>query len=430
MGSLTSPRLRAAITVAAITSLGLSAQVPERGPMQTGTSSISGRVVEARSGEALGNVVVRLTAPSILGGFATTTDTVGFYHFAHLVENDYTVHVLDPLYLRTCHGATDAAQVLCGTVTVVRDQQRTGVDFRLTLGAVLRGRVVDDNGRAVGGATVHASLAPSMMPAFSMPSAAETKPDGTFELLNLTSGDTVLSLDMPLTADTPRAPTLFYPGVVTIEDAEAIRLTAGIVTSGVTFKFPKIANRSLTARISAPATGATAVRAWLFRVEPRMVREIVLNADGAGTVRGLLEGRYFIAARAQGDSEALAAFEVADLVQNSVELALLLQSPGRITGSVVAARGALPSLTGVRVVANWTDDGVEIDPLAADEVEVGPDGSFRIDGLFGLRTVQLRGLTPEWSGVSSRQSRSEISTTGVTVPPGATLDITVAVAPR
>lgn len=429
MGGLTSLRLRVAIAVAAFASAGVSAQVPTIKSLQTGTATISGRVVDARSGEPLGNVVVRLSARIGIGNLVATTDNAGFYHFANLAENEYTVHVLDPLYLRTCYGATDAAQVLCGTVTVLRNQHRTGIDFLLTLGAVLRGRVVDQEGRAVGGADVRATPAPSM-PSGALPSGAQTKADGSFEILGLASGDTILSLDMPVTADTPRAPTVFYPGVVTAGDAEGIRVTAGLVTSGITFRFPKIAHRTLTARISAPTTGATAVKAWLYRVEPRMVREIALSADGTGSVPGLLEGRYFIAAHAQGDGDSLVAFEVAEVVPDTVELALLLQEPGRITGRVVAERGGLPPLSGVRVAATWTDDGVEIDPLAADEAEVGPDGSFRIDGLFGLRSLQLLGLAPKWRVQSIRHGRNEISTTGVTVPPGATLDITITIGPR
>lgn len=419
-------RLRLAVTATVLTGVSLSAQVPTIESLRIGTASISGRVVEAQSGEPLGNVRVGLTAPKILGGLFATTDASGIYNFANLAEHDYSVHVFDPLYLRNCYGATDAAQMLCGTVTVVRDQQRTGVDFRLTLGAVIRGRVVDREGRAVGGANVLASPAPSMT-SRALGSGAQTKPDGSFEILGLASGDTVLSLDMPLTADTPRLPTVFYPGVFTEEDAQPIRVTAGLVTSGVTFRFPNVASRSITARISVPAAGATALRAWLYRTEPRMVREIALDADGTGSVRGLLEGRYFIAAHAQGDSGPLVAFAVAELLDDTVELALLLQEPGQIRGKIVTDKGGVPPLPGVGVAADWTDDGEMIDPLAADEVEIGADGLFRIDGLFGSRSVRLVGLPPEWRVQSIRQGRADAGG-GVDIPAGATIDITIIVA--
>lgn len=403
---------------------------PGREMLPPGTGAISGRVVEAQSGQPLANVGVLLAELKGRTGAQTTTDTEGFYHFGQLPESDYAVHVVDPLYRRACYGATDVAQLQCGPIAVIRDQTRTGIDLRVVLGAVLRGRVVDVDGRAVSGATVRTTIDPSR-PAVAIPSAADTKPDGTFELLNLPSGDVVLSLDMPLTADMPRAPTVFYPGVVSREDAEAIRVTEGLVTSDITFRFFKVANRSLTTRISTPAAGATEVRAYLYRVEPRMRREIVLDADHAGNVRGLLEGRYYVAAQAHQDGEALVAYEVADVVHDAVEVALLLTEPGRIAGKVIAERGSPPPLTDLRVAANWiNDDGEEIDPVSISEVELAPDGSFRFDVVFGLRRVMLLGLPPEWRVQSIRQGRHEIATTGVTVASGATLDIVIVIGPR
>ncbi|MDP3718073.1 MAG: carboxypeptidase-like regulatory domain-containing protein [Acidobacteriota bacterium] len=428
-------RLTIALVILALSADGEAGQSaagpPGFKPLPPGTGSISGRVADAQSGEPFANVAISLAALRTVGGSQqTTTDATGFYQFMNLAEHEYHVLAMDSLYLRTCYGATDATQAVCGPVVVGHDQHRTGIDFRLSLAAVLRGRVIDAEGRPVGGATVSAALGPSVSPSIFLGSTAQTKADGTFELLRLPSGDTVLSLDLPVTADRPRAPTVFYPGVAATESAETIRVSGGLVTSGITFRYPKITARSLTARISVPASGATGIKAWLYRVEPRMVRAIALDADGAGTVPGLLEGRYFIAAHAQGDSEPLVAFEVANVLDDTVELGLLLQEPGRITGRIVAEKDGLPPLTDLRVAAEWIDDGEEINPLAADDVEVSADGAFRIDGLFGLRRVQLLGLSPEWRVQSIRQGRNEVPATGITVASGATLDVVITVGRR
>lgn len=420
-----------AVIVAALTGVGVSAQVPTVQSLRTGTGAISGRVLDAHSGEPLANVMVTLTAPRVQGGIPTTTDIEGYYHFNKLAEHDYQIRiVMDPLYLQACHGATDPDQLLCGVVAVSRDQHRTGIDLRVNPSAILRGRVVDENGRPVGGAMVRASLGP-LMPTAGILASAQTKPDGTFELRDLASGDAILALDMPATVHTPRPPRVFYPGVLAAEDAQAIRVTGGLVTADVTFRYPKIANRSLTVRISTPAAGATDIRAWLYRIDPRMTREIPLNADSEGSVGGLLEGRYFVAAQARAESEGLTAFETADLLHDTVELGLLLQEPGRITGRVVAERDALPPLSGVQIAANWIDDeGVEIDPVALSEFDVAPDGSFRIDGVFGLRSLKLLGLPAEWQVQSIKQGRTEIPTAGLSVPLGTTLDLVVTVSRR
>jgi len=417
-----------AATVTALTG-GVSAQVPTIDSLRTGTASISGRVVNAETGEALGNVSVNLTAPRIMGVLPASTDTGGFYRFDNLAEHDYNVHVGDPLYLRACYGATDAAQFACGPIALVRDQHRTGIDLRVALAAVVTGRVVDQYGRAVEGANVMAGPGPSM-PSSPYDSGTRTKGDGSFEIQGLPTGDTVLSLDMPITADAPRPPTVYYPGVFAHRDAEAIRVTGGLVTSGITFRYPKVANRALTVRVSTAAHDAGPTKAWLYRIEPRMTRQIALDAEGMGRVPGLLEGRYFVAAYAQDDKQMLAAFEIVQLIDDEVELPLLLQDPGRISGKLVAERGGVPPLSGVRIAASWTDDGEVIDPVAADDVEVAPDGGFRIDGLFGMRTVRVLGLPPEWKVLSIRQGRSEVSPAGVVVPAGATLDLVVTVGLR
>jgi hypothetical protein len=420
---------RLVVVFVALSTARAAAQVPTMESLRTGTASISGQVADARSGEPLANVTVALTAPKIMGVLSATTDEAGIYRFADLAEHEYQVRVLDPLYLHSCFGATDVMQLTCATVAIVRNQQRTGIDLRLTPTAILRGRVLDDTGRPVGGANVSAQPAPSSTPA-GLASGGQTKPDGTFQI-SLPGGDWVLSLDMPMTADRPRPPAVFYPGVPGIQEAEVIRLSAGLVTSGLEFRFPKIASRSLTTRVSLPAPGASDVRAFLYRVEPRMRREVALDAEGTGTVKGLLEGRYYIAAHATIDGRALAVSDVAHVVQDETEVLLLLAEPGRIKGTVVTARGTLPPLADARVAASWVDDdGEDVDPVGINEAALGSDGSFQLDGLYGLRRLQLAGLPAEWHVQSIRQGRNDIAAAGVTVAPGATADIVITIAQR
>jgi hypothetical protein len=407
----------------------LSAQVPTMASLKTGTATISGRVVDARSGEPLADVAIALTAPRIAGVLATKSAADGTYQFVNLAEHEYNVRVMDPLYASTCYGATDAIPSACDPVTLVRDQRRTGIDLRLTPMALLRGRVLDEAGRPVARANLAAQPAPTAAPA-GLPSGAQTKTDGSFEM-SLPGGDWLLSVDMPVTADKPRPPAVFYPGVIGIQEAEAIRVTAGLVTSDLTFRYPRITDRSLTARISLPAPGATAVKAYVYRVEPRMGRAIALDADGAGTVKGLLEGRYHVTAQAVHDGQTLVASDVAHVMHDETEIALLLAEPGRITGKVVAERGTLPPLADALVAAGWIDDdGEEINPVSITETALAPDASFRFDGLFGLRRLQLVGLPPDWRVQSIRHGRSDVASTGVTVAPGATIDIVITIAQR
>lgn len=162
-----------------------------------------------------------------------------------------------------------------------------------------------------------------------------------------------------------------------------------------------------------------------------MRREISLDADGAGSVRGLLEGRYYVAAQGELDGRSVVASDVAQVIQDDTELTLLAAEPGRITGKLVAERGGLPLLADVRVAANWIDeDGEEIDPVALSETTLAPDALFHLDGMFGLRRIQLMGLPPGWRVQSIREGRNEVLNTGLTISPGKTHDLVVTIALR
>jgi hypothetical protein len=192
---------------------------------------------------------------------------------------------------------------------------------------------------------------------------------------------------------------------------------------------PRVSENSLTAHVSSPAA-VEGMTATLIGVTPRLVRHIRLSAEGTGTVNGLPEGRYFVWARARTADATVAAFDVVDLLHDSHELTLPLQPAGRITGRIVAQRGGLAPVDGVRVAAAWIHHGVDVDPLVPDQVEAGPDGYFSIDGLFGTRSLQLIGLSPEWQIQSVLQGRADVTSTGVDIIPGTTINLTVVVASR
>jgi hypothetical protein len=120
-----------------------------------------------------------------------------------------------------------------------------------------------------------------------------------------------------------------------------------------------------------------------------------------------------------------AAYEVVDFIEDAYEARLQLLPTGSIAGRIVVETGSLPPLDGVMVGASWIYDGAEVNPLAADEANVAPDGSFRIDNLFGTRKLQLRALGLEWDVAAIRQDRTDVTERGVIVVPDATTQATI-----
>ena len=74
---------------------------------------------------------------------------------------------------------------------------------------------------------------------------------------------------------------------------------------------------------------------------PLLVRRIDLNAEGVGTLKGVLPGRYFVAARASSRDKQWAAFEVVDFIEDSYEARLQLMPTGSIAGRIVTDKGDL-----------------------------------------------------------------------------------------
>lgn len=224
-------------------------------------------------------------------------------------------------------------------------------------------------------------------------------------------------------------PTVFYPGVFQHDEATPVGFSEGRITGDLNIVVPSTAGNALTVRVAPGPVPLGDVRAALIRSAPLMAKTIALDDQGAGTVKDLLQGRYFVAARGWIKDRAWAAFEVADFVPPSLALSLQMKPAGSITGKIVAQTGGLPPLDGVVVAAGWTHDDVEINPMTPDQVPVEADGSFKIDGLFGQRALRLIGLSPEWAVYAIRRGRSELRG-AVDVPLDTTVDITIVVARR
>ena len=402
---------------------GVSAQSRRQEPVPAGSATIAGVVLDAQTGEPLADVTVVLGEPRSMRAREVKTNSNGAYEFVKIAGGEYSVMAWSPSHVRQCHGATDLFRLRCVYVSVVPDQERSGIDFRLVRGATIRGRVVDRDGRPV--ARAYVWLAGQVISG--RPDV--TRSDGSFELTNILGEDVKVAVDAASSPDMPRAPSIYYPGVLDPQEAETVDARPGAMTTGLSIVLPRIASNAITVRVSGGVKADDLV-ARLISIQPRMTRRIDLLGDSTGTVRGLQQGRYFLSAQAGSPDGRLAGFEVVDLVNDTHDVAMALQPAGRITGRIVARSGGLPPVDGVRVAAAWVDDGIEVDPLVPDHAAVAADGHFSIDGLFGTRALQLMGLSPEWQVHAVMRSRSDITTTGVDVRPDTTVEVTIVLSRR
>src|SRR5437773_8409084 len=127
------------------------AQKQEAAPPPAGL--IAGRVLAADSGRPVKRARVFATAAELPGGRAMLTDENGAFDLTELPAGRYTLTVSKSGFISLSYGQRRPLQA--GTPLQLGDgQQLKGVDFHLPRGGVISGRVVDEDGEPVPGATV------------------------------------------------------------------------------------------------------------------------------------------------------------------------------------------------------------------------------------------------------------------------------------
>jgi hypothetical protein len=416
------PPVAAVLAIASVAAA--QPRVPE--PLAPGTSLIGGTLRDAISSAPLANCTVRVGSEMRFGSVTTGDD--GSYEFADIADGTYFLFVNCPSHLPACVSQREPNRPPCGGVTLLRDQRRSDVDFQLTPGATVRGRVVD-GGRPVAKALVRLGGPFPGRPMISQQSAM-TNPDGTFDLPRLPDGEWRLEVEIPPMPGAPRPPVIYYPGVVSRDEARLVELTVGGVKDNVTITVPPILSSTLTVLVAPPDSTMPDVVVSMTRVSPLMTQRLELDADGKAVVKGLVEGRYFVTATALAAQEKWVAYEAVDFAQDSIQVSLHLQPAGRIRGRIVAERGGVPPLAGATVGATWVDEDVKLNPLSPEESAIAADGTFEIGGLFGRRILELIRFDPDWKIKSVRYGRSDITTSGIDVTPNATRDVTIVVGRR
>jgi len=397
-------------------------------PLLTGTSAIRGHAIDAITRQGVPGCTISVVTGPEFRSASVETGADGAYEFASIRAGNYSVAVQCATHLTSCQVTADNAPNRCSSVVVVAGQQRSDVDFILTPGATARGRVLAADGTPIArarvrfGATLRERSGGLMM-------ETVTDAKGVFEIRNLPAGNRRLEVELPRSRDGLRSPLVYYPSALTWDQALAVELTAGTVTGDLTIVVPKIVENSLTVRLRPRDKTITRVAVSVLRAAPLSVRSLDLDREGVATIRGMVPGRYVVAARGSSKRRQFAAFEVVDFVEDSADVSLRLLPTGSIAGKVVAEGSGRPPLSGVTVGAAWVHDGADVSPLIPDRASVAMSGAFRISGLFGTRQLRLTGLDPGWVVRAVRQKRKDV-TSGVDIAPGRTIEVTIVIAPQ
>ena len=397
-------------------------------PILPGNSSIAGRVVEQATDQGVAGAIVTLESVDRARALVTPTDLAGRYSFTRIAAGEYRVTASHPGYVKTEFGlkagrASNTPRT--GVIALERDAARTNVDFFLTRGLTVTGRVTRHDGRPVTAASVFAMPArdesaddPSMPPgAFGRTNAQgeyvlSNLPEGLYQISAATEGDS---------RTRGNSLVVRYPGTTRAEDAIAVKVSRAAAANNIDIVFPA----SELLRISGTivhSDGATGTEAFLLA--GRETHPVVVSASGTFTTPDLRAGRYMLVARARKDDEVEVTSTTIDLVSDITDLVVGLVPAGTISGRVVTDDGT-PLKSLIQVAAVLMDEGKEIDENRRDRTDVTGEGTFVLKGLFGQRVIRLAGFTDGWRIARVTIGKEDVTT--VSIAAGTTVDDVVIV---
>jgi len=303
-------------------------------------------------------VVVRVTAPELREPRSASTDLSGRYEIGELPAGRYTVTASRAGYVTISHGQTRPNEM--GRPIEVSDGQTVErINFSLPRGAAITGRIVDEYGEPVAGASVQAMQMryvdgrrqPTMAGTTGPFTLVQTPDTGEFRVWGLAPGEYLLQANPP-GANGPfdsqeRAgySATYYPNTTAASEAQVIRVEVGQTASGIEIMLAptrtvRINGTTLDSRGQPLKSGF--VMAMLQSNEPTFVMRPAtgqIKPDGTFTISGVGPGSYMLRAMLPNDPTGGALETLAATVTVGGDdvngVVLMSLKPATITGRIL-----------------------------------------------------------------------------------------------
>lgn len=412
---------------------GAGAQRPFRdAAIPTGTGVIAGKVAAADTGRALKRARVVVAG----GGRprAATTDDQGRYRITALPAGTYTITATKTGFVDGAFGQRRALRA--GTPIELADgQQLEQVDLRLSRGAVVTGRVLDEEGEPLARAMVTVLRQQYVRGGKQLtPAGADQSDDrGQFRIFGLPPGDYYVSataggveqilrqLAVPGGRGMDQVPestgyaATYYPGVVTAADATRLVLAAAQELTGIDFQVQVVPLTTVKGIVvggaamvmlvpeegGSPGNGGRGggaggrgggLGAALFGAGLRTST----RQDGTFSIANVTPGKYTIIARADGGAGGSARTAIQPFVVAGDEVNVALSpAPGVVlSGNItLESTGAVPSrFAGFRINA-MSLGSAALMPRAARPANATETGQFSMPDVMAGQYV-IRGTAP------------------------------------
>src|SRR5688572_18148668 len=342
-------------------------------------ATVQGTVIDAVSGQPLVRATVQLRGQNATPGmiYVMSRDTAadGSFTFQNLPPGNYTIEA-------SRSGFVPSISVQ----TLNPGQSLSGTQIPLTPGAVIYGRLVDDRGDAVIGASVQALRTTYREGRRERIAVQSVRSNdlGEYRLYMLLPGEYRVSVTEPSFAGRAAIP-WFFPGTVDPSEAQAINLRVGEVLGGISF--PSVPTRAQRLSGTVEGTGGDGTSVILSSRGGGLQMERVADpGTGAFEFSHVPPGAYTLVAR----TEELRASMPLDVRGADISNARITLGPGfkipvriRIEGH---GDGPDPDLEKLYLIARRDPvvSGLEVDKYSPFQ-----DGRFTFDLIAGNYWIEI-----------------------------------------
>ena len=455
------------LPVAAAVALGASLLAQTSAPPLPGKTDdhsaplcvVAGRVVTASDGAPLKSARVALV-PEHPGSrrqmYAATTDNDGRFLLKDIKEGRYEFFATRPGFVDQHYQAKGGEKG--ATLALKPGDKVKDVLFRMTVAAVVTGRVTNDDGEALVRAQVVALRAPSedeieddvLLASRKEPlvpvSSAQTDDRGQYRIFGLNPGEYYIQATDSSQPDFvgpidesyrvqeflgSEYASAYYPGVFQVSQAQSVPLKPGEEAQA---DIPL--RRVKTVEISGHVLGRNgpAKDAWVSLEQPEeafvgMSHQDSTDEKGSFRLKGVTPGSYSLVVYQRREHEDVYESRARQKIEvngeNIDSLTILLGLGATVRGRVLATGPGSPPLDRIYVGLQSVDDGQQF----GGSERLRKDGTFEIPAVQdGNYSVQVSGLQDNWYVKSIRLGAGDILAEGLQLEKGAsvgTLEVTL-----
>jgi hypothetical protein len=300
-------------------------------------------------------------------------------------------------------------------IEVVEGAAVSGVDVPVQRGAIISGRIFDEQGHGLNGVEIEVRKVPPPSLAWVGVARTQTADGGRFRVADLGPGRYLVRAfyRVPTRRVDPDrtvaySPT-YFPNAVRRDHALPLIVTTGAEVSGVDFALAVVDPVDVTGVVlNAPVDLVRDGTVVLHRpaVSGPNPYQVPLRADGQFHITGVIPGDYTLTVRR---NDRVVAARVVSIEDPVGDIELILPRRVTVTGRIINAGSQRLTLAGgvrVSAVSRLVDEAVF---LSGADGPVTADGRFSLPGVTGVGSLRVSGLPEGWVTTAVRLSMVDVT---------------------